>query len=374
MFESAERQVGKISFKQQAGFWESSYFPALDGLRALSLLLVVGGHVRTTLAIKNYISGGLGVGIFFVLSGFLITTLLLREHRSSGTLSIRAFYVRRCFRIIPLYLFTVILYLLIGSLPSQHDLRTKFLTALPYDLTFRNEYIPSHLSVAFTHSWSLSVEEKFYFVWPFLFLLLLRQKSLRLAIILITFAPLLISTTATLPVAYFSLLSGCCIAFLLDALRLSQESTKRTLSRIPMILMAAIWVGSYFVSINGKWRIAFIVTTALILPKLLIETTWLSKILGLAPLRWVGKRTYSMYLVHALCLGAVETHLATPNTAPKYMLVIFVAFLVSLGVASITYSLIEQPLISVGRRISKRISAVKKESAVSKDFSVANVN
>jgi hypothetical protein len=189
-------------------FWQASYFPPLDGLRALSVLLVIGGHARTVVPLKRYFSGGLGVGVFFVLSGFLITTLLLREEFAKGSISFGGFYIRRFFRIFPPYFLTVGVYLLIGLIPSQHELRTKVFNGLPYFLSLRNEYIPKGLEVAFTHSWSLSVEEKFYFFWPVLFFLVLRKLKARWAVLPITLVPLLISTSATLPVAYFSLLSG----------------------------------------------------------------------------------------------------------------------------------------------------------------------
>jgi peptidoglycan/LPS O-acetylase OafA/YrhL len=373
MAEFSGQRSGQALAGSAKSFWESSYFPSLDGLRALSLLLVIGGHVRTSLSVKQYVSGGLGVGIFFVLSGFLITTLLLREFRSSGHVSVRSFYVRRCFRIIPPYALTILIYLSIGQLPSQHTLKEKFLRALPYDLTLRNEYIPSHLDVAFTHSWSLSVEEKFYLIWPFLFLILLRQKRLRLAIIPIVFAPLAISSTHTLPVAYFSLLLGCSVAFGLDAARDSQVYVMNLFKKSPTIVIVGLWIASYFVSIQGTWRICFVIATAVLIPKLLVHRSWMSSILGSPALCWVGKRTYSMYLLHAFCLTAVEEHLLRPDTVPHYAIVVVAAFLATLGLASVTYSLVEQPFIAVGRKLSKKLVAGQYARAVEDNYSVASV-
>ena len=214
-------------------FWEAPYFPALDGLRALSLLLVIGGHVRTGLPIKQYFSGGLGVGIFFVLSGFLITILLLREELAFGSISLGAFYIRRAFRILPPYFLTIGVYLLVALIPSQHELRVRFLNTLPYFLTWSNEYVPKGVAATFTHSWSLSVEEKFYFVWPLLFFIVLRKLKGRWAIVPITIIPLLISPTSSLPVAYFSLLLGCCVAIALHALRGKQDEVLAFINRIP---------------------------------------------------------------------------------------------------------------------------------------------
>lgn len=339
-----------------ANFWHSSYFAPLDGLRALSLVLVIGGHIRSNVALKQYLSGGLGVGIFFVLSGFLITTLLLREEAGSGAISLGAFYIRRFFRILPPYFLTVAVYLLVGLIPSQHELHVKFLRGLPYFLSLRNEYIPSGLDVAFTHSWSLSVEEKFYFVWPMLLILLLRKPSLKWLVIPITLLPLFISTSGTLPVAYFSLLLGCCVAIALHAGRSKQEELLAKFRKVPVTLVVAIWAASYFVSINGRWRTAFVITTAALLPVLLLKSSWISKVLSTQFCTWVGKRTYSMYLFHAFCLSAVEDHLIHPTNLVRYIAALVTCYFLSLGVASIVYVVLEKPSISWGRTLSKQFA------------------
>lgn len=132
-------------------FWRRSYFAPLDGLRAISVLLVVAYHVAPAdgarIALRSYVQGQLAVDIFFVLSGFLITTLLLRERRESGTVSLKRFYLRRFFRIAPPYFLAIATYIAIGSIPSQREFLIRTLTALPYFLTFRNEYVPAGLDI-----------------------------------------------------------------------------------------------------------------------------------------------------------------------------------------------------------------------------------
>ncbi len=163
-----------------------------------------------------------------------------------GSVSLGAFYIRRAFRILPPYFLTVGVYLLVGLFPSQHELRVKFLNGLPYFLTLRNEYVPKGLAVAFTHSWSLSVEEKFYFVWPILFFIMLRKLKGRWAIVPITVVPLFVSPTGSIPVAYFSLLLGCCVAIALHALRGKQEKVLSFINRTPTIVAVIVWGLSYF--------------------------------------------------------------------------------------------------------------------------------
>lgn len=334
-------------------FWETPYFAPLDGLRALSLLLVVAGHTRTELPIKNYFSGGLGVGIFFVLSGFLITILLLREEVMRGSVSLGGFYIRRAFRILPPYFLTVGAYLLIGLIPSQHALKAKFLAGLPYFLSLRNEYVPKGLEVAFTHSWSLSVEEKFYFAWPLLFFIVLRKLKGRWAIVPITLIPLVISGTQSLPMAYFSLLLGCCVAIALHALRGKQSEVLAWIHRVPVLIPFFVWLVSYFASLQGTFRVTFLLSTAALLPILLLRETPLSRILGSRVCAWIGKRTYSMYLFHALCLTAIEERVIHPTTVTKYFGVVFLGYGVSLAVASVIYVVLERPSVSWGRRLAR---------------------
>ena len=334
-------------------FWKAPYFPALDGLRALSLLLVIGGHVRTGLPIKQYFSGGLGVGIFFVLSGFLITILLLREELAFGSTSLGAFYIRRAFRILPPYFLTIGVYLLVALIPSQHELRVRFLNTLPYFLTWSNEYVPKGVAATFTHSWSLSVEEKFYFVWPLLFFIVLRKLKGRWAIVPITIIPLLISPTSSLPVAYFSLLLGCCVAIALHALRGKQDEVLAFINRIPTIVAVIVWILSYFASLGGTFRVSFILSTAALLPVFLMRESLFSRILGSRICSYVGKRTYSMYLFHAFCLTLFEDKLIHPTTVARYLGVVVLTYLLSLGVASVVYVVLERPAVSWGRSLAR---------------------
>ena len=92
-----------------AAYWGESYFPALDGVRAVCILLVMFNHVHEPMPL--WVQGRIGVDIFFVLSGFLITTLLLRERERHGNVSLKGFYTRRFFRIVPVYALVVVIYL-----------------------------------------------------------------------------------------------------------------------------------------------------------------------------------------------------------------------------------------------------------------------
>jgi peptidoglycan/LPS O-acetylase OafA/YrhL len=156
--------------------------PSLDGLRALSILIVILSHTKALLPaaitrsglFRYLIGGGLhGVQIFFVISGYLITTLLLREFRKTNAISLKRFYARRALRIFPpFYAYLALLGVLwIGGIVVEHW--PTFLAAATYSVT----YLPDPRGWFLMHTWSLSVEEQFYLLWPALLVWSCRGKS-----------------------------------------------------------------------------------------------------------------------------------------------------------------------------------------------------
>ncbi|HET9820423.1 MAG TPA: acyltransferase, partial [Burkholderiaceae bacterium] len=151
------------------GFSSTKIFGSLDGLRALSVLAVVwhhtGGH-----AFEGWVGwvGSEGVTLFFAISGFLITSLLLREYDHRGHIDLRAFYVRRALRIFPLYYGVLLLYVL-AVLVIEGDTAAgrAFFGNLVFFLTYTsNWFVPLDGRVIFYFAWSLAAEEQFYAIWP----------------------------------------------------------------------------------------------------------------------------------------------------------------------------------------------------------------
>src|SRR3954464_654217 len=161
-------------------------FGSLDGLRAIAILLVFTAHQRGDLF--PLFHGATGVTLFFVLSGFLITTLLLREEDRHGKVDFASFYVRRTFRIYPMFLGVIALYcVLILGLGMDAARRPLWVENLPYIVWFP-EHLPyfrsTDLYPAFSGSWAIGIEEKFYLVWPVLgFLLVTRWKQARVPLL-----------------------------------------------------------------------------------------------------------------------------------------------------------------------------------------------
>ncbi|MBX9689523.1 MAG: acyltransferase, partial [Candidatus Obscuribacterales bacterium] len=154
----------------KAGSQHFGYIPALDGLRAISILLVLAFHDigPITSQIGHAYSGWIGVDVFFVISGYLITSILLKEaSANNGEFSLRKFYIRRWLRIAPAYYAFLAVALGWYCWGGNHHLKP-FLCAALYltnlDLAYGWNLIP--LKVGLSHLWSLGLEEQFYLVWP----------------------------------------------------------------------------------------------------------------------------------------------------------------------------------------------------------------
>lgn len=153
-----------------ASFCNDKYFKSLDGLRCVSILAVIFHHTASkfypNIAILHL--GHMGVHLFFAISGFLITTLFLREKDISNDISLKKFYMRRILRIFPIYYLIIAVYVVLVPIFKSPEDSKQFFHNLPYFLTYTSDwftnYSQSHLTFYF--AWSLAVEEQFYLFWP----------------------------------------------------------------------------------------------------------------------------------------------------------------------------------------------------------------
>ncbi|WP_198517629.1 acyltransferase family protein [Microbacterium lacus] len=149
------------------------YLPQLDGLRAIAVALVLVYHFITPIPF----AGQVGVDVFFVLSGYLITSILLAEHEHLGRIRLKLFFARRAIRLYPPLLLVIAVMLVFGLLLAPSI--PKFLAETGFALTYTTPIVlefANGASVMWRHTWSLGVEEIFYLVWPLLLLLLLRAR------------------------------------------------------------------------------------------------------------------------------------------------------------------------------------------------------
>lgn len=166
-----------ITSKSNRGYKISEYIPEFDSIRAIAVLLVIIYHWFEENKILNFIPNGpLGVNIFFVLSGFLITGILLKAKKQIETqgltrsLAFRNFYIRRTLRIFPIYYLLLIIFWLLGD-PVIRGNAVYYFTYTSNYLFYSHQDFPARLA----HLWSLGVEEQFYILWPFLILLVKRK-------------------------------------------------------------------------------------------------------------------------------------------------------------------------------------------------------
>jgi peptidoglycan/LPS O-acetylase OafA/YrhL len=330
----------------------SKYIPELDGLRAIAVLLVITGHMNTDF--WRFAFGGLGVFIFFVLSGYLITSLALREEKETGALSFTGFYIRRTFRIFPLYYLVLaaycVLILGLGIQPYRGPLMS---ANMPFYLTYLQEvpFFQGRL-LTFGHSWSLGIEEKFYLLWPLVAFLLLRHKrSWRLV------GACLLAVAATLSpdfiAPYASILIGCALALALrkawaqNAIK-SAGATGAYVSFAALILVHALLIPHW----DDKFgHLFYSVLVAISLAFILLVPTRVNQLLGWAPLAFVGKVSYGVYLVHHLCVNAGEA-VMRHRTIPSWL----VTIVLSIGIAYFLHITVEKPLIQIGRNLASKYS------------------
>jgi peptidoglycan/LPS O-acetylase OafA/YrhL len=190
---------------------QSRNIPSLDGLRAISVFMVVAAHMNGVLATNlpfipfwvYLVWGSLGVQTFFVISGFLITHLLLKELTSTGTISLKRFYFRRALRIFP----PLYAYLAIGLALTLAGFFAGNVRAFIVAGTYLSNYLGGG-SELLEHTWSLSLEEQFYLLWPAALLFFGTKKSMKLAVWVILLSPASRVVTYYLWPSHRALLSG----------------------------------------------------------------------------------------------------------------------------------------------------------------------
>ncbi len=350
-----------------AEFLAMRRFPGLDGLRAIAAVLVVIVHYGGPR--WAWLSGWAGVHIFFVLTGFLITTLALREEERNGKVSLRSFYIRRVFRIMPVYFVVLGIIVALDVLRRQpgNNVRSLWL----YYVTFNNDIAGDRLQSIFLYgqSWTLGIEQKFYLVWPFLAFLIAAMafgRKIAFALAGMAVALLLIPVTGGSSVHYFVILVGCLLALVMHSPK--GFAVLRPLTSVPVgLAVAALWVVAHLYIPWGRVTIGEPLTIALYaIPVALLLVVTVSHgpvqwILSRRPMRIVGERSYSLYLIQmvaGLTIAATIPIFAIPRTAT----VIAVACL-AFVMADVLYRWVELPMIGLGKKVLDR-SARRRERHV----------
>jgi peptidoglycan/LPS O-acetylase OafA/YrhL len=338
--------------------------PSLDGLRAFSVLAVILGHTHSTLLDRipfNAVvrDAGKGVAVFFVISGFLITHLLLKELGRDEKIDLKRFYLRRTIRIFPpFYAFLFV----VAILALFHRVHVSLATMLVAG-TYMWNYIPVSATWVLGHCWSLSLEEQFYLLWPICMASFSRRVNLTIASGVIILSPLSRVITyyawpsmrthvnMMLHTHLDTIMTGCVLSLIID-LGIWQRMTKLALSPMAAALSAVFLLvadtaakhqfrGMYLMTIGFTLENTAI--AVLLLYVVFRHESPLGRILNLRPVRHFGIISYSLYLYQQLFTGPYTRHF------PLNIILIVAA-------AELSHLLIEKPSFRIRHLAQRRFT------------------
>lgn len=346
------------------------YMPGLDGLRAIAVLAVIAYHLN----LKAVPGGLLGVSMFFVLSGYLITDILLKQLGQKKTIDLKTFIVRRARRLLPamfLMIALVSLWLLISDSERLLSLKGDIGSALLYisnwwlifhEVSYFESFGPAS---PFGHLWSLAVEEQFYLVWPLVLIAVIRFVPKRGMLALWTLAAAAISAGA-MALLYqpgmdpsrvyygtdtraFALLIGAALAVVWPSWKLSASISVRGrllldtvgTAGLVLILFMIGQTGEYDASLYRGGMVLLAIATAAVVAAMAHPASRLAQIIGSKALAWVGVRSYGIYLYHypiiVLTTPAAESGELHPVRALLQVVLTFI-------LAELSWRFVEEPI------------------------------
>ena len=362
----AETQTGVEQAKERA-----RYRPALDGLRALAVVAVLMFHSGSKIFVPGLYPGGrFGVDVFFVLSGYLITGLLLAEHDKTGTVSLRNFYVRRALRLLPALVlligYTAFVVVIVGH---NAEGRSAFIAVIPVIFYVGNWAVAANAKQLglFGHTWTLALEEQFYLCWPPVLKRALRRdpggRRIALALAVAVIAIGLFRAGLTIadvknnyqPVWRFDgLFLGSLLAVFLD--RIDTGALRRWLQSQALALgaLVALFVLTLELPFHARFEGMGGLTLFLLMAAIVVgyaaladQHRGLNRVLSFKPLAGLGRISYGVYLFHpatnALIHHTSISHL--PNGVE-----VLVHQTASIAIAAASYLLVERRILALKAR------------------------
>jgi len=344
--------------------------PSLDGFRAISILMVLYGHLCGTrnfpISIPEYGRwcgdvAHLGVLVFFVISGLLITSLLMSEREMTGTISLKRFYLRRVVRIFPAFYAFILVMAIATLLGAVHLTGRDFAYALTYTVNFE-----PNRGLAIGHLWSLSVEEQFYLLWPLTLMVLRERRALVVAVAAIFIGPIvrvvirewifhidphsLVGMSTSFPAMFDYLATGCALALLRPWLLTRLWYLRLTASpwlalAVPLVLLINR-MGSHTVVILLGSPLMNVCIALLIESSTRHASSLAGRLLNWKPVVFLGVLSYSLYLWQSPFLNHRSD--AWLHAFPQNALFAYLA-------AAASYFLIERPFLSLRRRLLRGI-------------------
>lgn len=347
------------------------HIPALDGLRGIAVLMVMFYHLDFLFpALHRFVKGGfLGVDVFFVLSGFLITSILIKEYEKDGQINLKNFYLRRFFRLVPAFWVFLICLYFFGSyiLPQDEAFAIynnyNFFFAFSYLMNWQSA-ISEGLTGNLNHAWSLAIEEQFYIIWSLVLFKAFAENRERKQIFLWTCLMILgliawrifrVFIGTNTDILYYStdtridaLLIGCIAAMIYSWQLLPKKvyaSWQFTLITLTALATALLILFSFshndFSLYCGTISVFSMTIAGLILWLITRERSIFKTLLELRPLRWLGQISYGLYLWHyAFYEFGKKTFASVP-------LQIIVGIGLALIVSTVSFYLIERPFLKL---------------------------
>ncbi|EHT8098297.1 acetyltransferase [Staphylococcus pseudintermedius] len=352
------------------------YMPGLDGVRAVAVIAIIIYHLN-----PQWLSGGfLGVDTFFVISGYLITSLLLTEYHNTGKIELMSFWLRRVKRLIPAVLFLVmgVIVLSLIFMPTEiQKVRADSIAAIFYVsncwyIMQNVDYFEQFAVQPLKHLWSLAIEEQFYLVFPIVLLSLLsfirRLKSIRIIFLILLVISMIAMMVLYVPnenVArvYFgtdtriqTLLMGVLLALVWPPFQLKAKVNRQMRTMIDtagVVGLAILFICFKFVSETNSilyYGGFFLISTVtlLVIASSVHPSGYFAKFLGNKVFTFIGSRSYSLYLWHYPIIVLIHHQFVQGQIPP---LVYVVEILLMVLMAEFSYKFIEQPFRKEGFNI-----------------------
>ena len=312
------------------------YSPPLDGLRALCILFTLFNHIA---GVPAFIQGTVGVDVFFPLSGFLITGILL----SNNWNDLRGYYIRRWFRIAPVYYLalaaTLILALVTHRLALGESKLDQIQMMLVQSVLFSREL--SDAPTLFGQAWTVGIEEKFYLAWPVLFLLLKKDRA-RLVFLGVLLIALALIAKRDFLRGYGGIAFGCTASILYFRHGLFIRTS------YALVLAVAAYVACYYT----QWNLLIALASALLIPSLYATESAASRFLSHKTMVFLGRLTFSLYMFHVMVFAFAKLALKRLG-ADDWYFVFMAGYSASVLTAWLVYRFFESPLIARGKRLAR---------------------
>jgi peptidoglycan/LPS O-acetylase OafA/YrhL len=343
---------------------QNSRWPALDGLRAFAVLTVMAAHLNDP---HFFAGGGLGVDVFFVISGFLITSILLGEQDKRGRVGFGAFYARRALRLFPALVVVLAVVAVVCATDSHIFLAHETLAGIPWIVLYAGNWLRAFSHAAslgvLGHTWSLAVEEQFYLIWPVIFVFGIgRIGDRRRAAALLVSAALAVMAYRAVVLAHGwsinrvsngsdthcdGLLLGCALALWLTSgaeVVMPRVSAVLTVISGAMLVAIMLAVKDSTVLEGVGYPVAEVATVGTIWNLVTSPLRPLEWILAKPPVLWIGRRSYGLYLWHYPIYGLLA---GGPGVPPRDWPG---ALILSFAAAALSFRFVEQPFLNRKQR------------------------